>query len=1009
MLWIVLLGLPTGAAAQVAQGERPWWSFAPLQSAQPPEVARAGWCANPIDRFVLAELEERGLRPSESAERATLVRRLFFDVIGLPPTPDEVRAFVDDDSEDAYGRLVDRLLASPHFGERWARHWLDAARFAESHGFEQDYDRPHAYHYRDFVTRAFNADLPYDQFVRWQLAGDELAPDDPEALMATGFLAAGAFPTQLTENEFERARYDELDDMVGTMGTAMLGLTISCARCHDHKYDPISADDYYRLVSTFTTTIRSNVDVELDPERTRLARERWTTEHLPLTRALEDFEREVLPGRLQRWLAQLPRTERGARPAWTPIALDTLRSEGGATFEDLGDGSVLATGTSPANDRWTLQVRLEAETISAFRLEALAHDSLVRGGPGRATNGNFALSVFEVRARGADGGSRPLTIARARSTFDQVSLPVSAAVDDDALSAWAVDPQFGRDHAALLVLAEPLRGPCDLEFELQFNNNVHHSIGRPRLSYSDQPDPRLTSASELGTWLSLGPFVAEDGKAAFDKAFPPEAELDLSGRHGDLTWRERPEFMDGVAHELEGELAATYLHRSIDAPSARQLRFAVGSDDAIKVWLNGELIHENWVLRGVRVGQDEVTCSLRAGRNDLLLKVVNQAGGYGFAFGDVRETSASGLPIEIAELLGAPEQLAPAQEQILVDWFAGQDAEWRALDERVAAHLALEPAPRTIKVLVASENVKPIPHHADGRGFPHFYTATHFLDRGDPSRKGEVATQGFLQALMSEPRAEAIWQVAAPDGASTSFRRASLANWIVDTERGAGQLLARVIVNRLWQHLHGRGIVATPNDFGVQGTPPTHPELLDWLAQRLVDEGWRLKPVLKLILESSTYRQRASSDLAGSDPENLWLARRQVRRLEAEIIRDAMLSVAGLLDPTLFGPGTLDTSMKRRSLYFFQKRSQLVSPLQLFDAPQLLVSIGERPSTTIAPQALLLMNSPLAREAARGFARRVSQQPTEDAVERAYWLAFGRAPSPDEAGAAQVFLDGQTR
>src|SRR5262249_30707651 len=207
----------------------------------------------------------KGLWPNSEADRRTLIRRLSFDLLGLPPAPDEVEAFVHDPNPAAYEKLVDRLLASPHYGERWARHWMDVARFAESHGYEQDYDRPYAYHYRDFLIRALNGDMPYDQFVRWQVAGDELAPDEPLALTATGFLGGGSCPTQLPEAEFESARYDELDDMTGTTGLAFLGLSVGCARCHDHKFDPIPSRDYYRLAATFTTAIRSEIDLALRP------------------------------------------------------------------------------------------------------------------------------------------------------------------------------------------------------------------------------------------------------------------------------------------------------------------------------------------------------------------------------------------------------------------------------------------------------------------------------------------------------------------------------------------------------------------------------------------------------------------------------------------------------------------------------------------------------------------------------------------------------------------------
>ena len=236
----------------------------------------------------------RESRPTPPLRDAQLIRRAYFDLIGLPPTPADVEAFMNDEDPQAYEKLLDRLLDSEHHGERVGRHWLDIARFAESHGFEQDYDRPYAYHYRDFVIQAFNADMPFDQFVRWQLAGDEIEPENPLAMMATGFLGAGVFPTQLTEKEFESSRYDELDDMVATIGTAMLGMTVGCARCHDHKFDPIPARDYYQLISAFRTTIRSNVEIDLDPSGTAAALAKWEAELAPLQRALDEFEQSKL-------------------------------------------------------------------------------------------------------------------------------------------------------------------------------------------------------------------------------------------------------------------------------------------------------------------------------------------------------------------------------------------------------------------------------------------------------------------------------------------------------------------------------------------------------------------------------------------------------------------------------------------------------------------------------------------------------------------------------------------
>ena len=273
----LVAGKSTRDRAKVSDGDRKFWSFVPLAKPEPPAVKNPAWCRTPIDRFVLAKLEEKGIAPGAAAEKRTLFRRACFDLIGLPPTPEQMDRFLADTAPDAYEKVLDELLASPHYGERWGRHWLDLARYAESHGYEQDYDRPNAWHYRDYVIRALNADQPYDEFVRWQIAGDELAPDNVEAWKATGFLAAGTHATQITANQAEKERYDELDDMAATIGTSMLGLTVGCARCHDHKYDPIPTRDYYRLISTFTKTVRSDYDLVVEDENYKTAKAQWDT------------------------------------------------------------------------------------------------------------------------------------------------------------------------------------------------------------------------------------------------------------------------------------------------------------------------------------------------------------------------------------------------------------------------------------------------------------------------------------------------------------------------------------------------------------------------------------------------------------------------------------------------------------------------------------------------------------------------------------------------------------
>ena len=800
------------------------WAFQPLAIKQPPAVADETACRTPADRFIVARLAAQDLTLNAPVDRRRLIRRAYFDLIGLPPTPEEIEAFVNDSAEDAYEKVLDRLLDSPHYGERWARHWLDLARFAESHGFEQDYDRPSAYHFRDFVIKAFNQDLPYDTFIRWQLAGDEIQPDNPLALMATGFLAAGVHSTQITKNQVEKERYDELDDMTATIGTSMLGLSIGCARCHDHKFDPIPTRDYYRLLSTFTTTVRSEIELNLEPEKYEVAKAAYDQAHAPLVEALARFEMAQLPARFDAWLAKRPQTPSTGK--WLPLELDGYRSQGGATLVRLEDGSLLASGKNPEHDEYTFVASTNLKNLTAVRIEALSHKSFVKGGPGRASNGNFALTEFKLTATPLQGEPKqvPVKLVNAKATFEQKGLGVAGAIDGNAGSAWAVDPEFGKDHAAVFECETPVGfdGGTQLTFTLKFNNNTGHSIGRPRLS--------LTTADK---------------------------PVGLEGENGS---------------QPLAEIAA----------------------------------------------------------------IVERSGG----------------------------QISTADRQTLLKWYRPLDEEWRKLSQAVKDHAAQMPQPVMTKVLISSEGLPAVRLHTQGADF---LEATHFLERGDPNRKQEVATQSFLRVLMDAPEGESHWRAEPPEGWRTNYRRRSLAHWITDVDAGAGALLARVIVNRLWQHHLGRGIVATASDFGAQGEPPTHPELVDWLAAELVRNGWRLKPMHRLIMSSAAYMQSSADDPAKAavDPANKLCWRYQPRRLEAEAIRDSILAVSGLLDERMFGPGTLDDNQKRRSIYFFIKRSKLVPMMVLFDAPDALQGIGVRPNTTIAPQALMLLNNPLIREAAQ--------------------------------------------
>jgi hypothetical protein len=830
----LVAGKSTRDRSKVTAADRKFWSFQPLASVPPPAVKNEAWCLTPIDHFILAKLEEKGILPAPPAPKERLIRRAYFDLIGLPPTPAQVDAFVQDTAPNAFEKVVDELLASPHYGERWGRHWLDLARYAESHGYEQDYDRPYAYQYRDYVIRALNADQPYDEFIRWQLAGDELAPENPEAWKATGFLAAGTHATQITANQAEKERYDELDDMAATTGNAILGLSVGCARCHDHKYDPIPSADYYRLISTFTTAVRSDYDIEIDATAAEARHAVWEKEHAPFAAALANWEKEQAPARLEVW-----RKGGGTltEPQWLSLVADKLAMSGNyyvlASQKKLADDSYLVAVTAGSPDTFTFTTKVKGVKLSALRLDALPDKSLPAYGPGSSPKGSFHLSDLSATARLPDGKVKTLKFSGEKP-------------------AWQIT-KTGAEDTKVFALAEPLDtdGGVELTVTMKFATGLDRAyLGRFRLSATSQAN--ASPADE--------PFAYSD-----------------------------------------------------------------------------------WTLA--------------------------------------------------QEAMAATTVPKPPQTAALTHWYCRADADWQKLLQAERDHARNEPRAQYVKALVCSEGLPAIRLHTQG---PDFYDKTYYLKRGDLNQKQDEAKPGFLQVVTRAD--ESRWIQPAPANARTPMHRAALARWITDADAGAGQLAARVIVNRLWQHHFGRGIVATPSDFGAQGERPTHPELLDYLACELIKGGWHLKALHKQMMLSRVYMED-SHDFPPSkaaDPNNIYFWRHQRQRLEGEIIRDSILAVGGQLDETMFGPGTLSSDMKRRAIYFQIKRSQLPPMLTAFDEPDTLQSMGLRPSTTVAPQSLLLMNNPLIRGAAKALAEPLETLRLSDAIKTAYKTTLGREPTQAE-------------
>ena len=824
-LLFLLCGLatPMWAESDLAGGKdleaaRKFWSYRSLSEAEVPEVKNDSWVRTEVDRFILARLEAAKVEPNEIASLQTLIRRVSFDLRGLPPTPEEVESFeleAKKDFREAYEKLVDRFLSDSAYGERWGRHWLDLARFAESNGYAFDKDRKNAFRYRDFVIRALNDDMPYDRFVRLQMAGDLLKPDDVDSIAATGFLVAGPFTTQQTQKERERSRYEQLDDVIHTIGTALLGQTIGCARCHEHKYDPVSQQDYYRLASIFSEMGFADVGLDEHPEVYKAAKAKYDKEHKPIAQRLSNYGKEELPGALASWLADRP--------------------------EDLGLPSV-------------------------------------------------------------------------------------------------------------------------------------------------------------GHWWHMGPFKTKTFDKAFVTRFAPEREKDIDVKKklgvAKLAWQARPEWKDGKVHNvLKGENAAHYLYREIDSPYDRTVKLSLGSNDAFALFLNNKEVFKKKVRRAAAPDQEKLELHLVRGKNRLLLKIVNGGDACGFYF----KPALTGPSMEVVSILKKPRDAWNDKElKKAIDWFKTIDQKWITLERAVKEHKSKAPKPDLTMIYAAKK-----------RGSTYNFGANtykvFFLNRGNPDQKGDVSSPGFLPVLMRPETNSTKW-LQQPEKS-----RIALADWLTDVEHGAGSLLARVIVNRLWHHHFGRGIVATPSDFGTRGELPSHPLLLDYLARRLIDGGWKLKPIHKLIMTSAVYAQSGKATKSGQmhDRENLLLWRKPARRLEAEVMRDSLLAVSGVLDRKAFGPGSLNGKDSRRSVYLTVKRSKLIPLLQLFDAPDAMQSVGKREVSTVAPQSLALMNSPFVSELAGKLAVRARKDPKKTSFEKglknAYQIAYARLPDEFEIELWQDF------
>ena len=490
----------------------PWpqhWAYRALQKPAAPKLHSADlqqWCRTPVDRFIAERLELEALQPSPPADRKTLLRRASFDLLGLPPTPAELEAFLNDNSPDAWERCIDRLLSSPAYGERWARRWMDLTHFAETHGHDQDRPRENAWPYRDYLIHSFNRDKPYAEFVAEQIAGDVLRPLDPDAIVATGFLAAGPWDESslrdIREDSIDRVigQYLDRDDIVTTVMSTFASTSVHCARCHDHKFDPITQAEYYGLQAVFAGIDKANRKYDPDPQVARL-RDELEAEQTQLQQLYASSPTALLTLERGKELADWERRQAEQGVLWRPLQATSFTSQSGAKLKLLDDASLLAEGVLPDKDVYLVEGKVDLQRVTAVRLDVLPDPSLPQQGPGRAENGNLHLSEVHLAQvfPAADDSVRELTCNAPHADFNQQGWAISAAVDGNPDTAWGIHPEEGKPHHSVFPLTEPAAADASVMLRVELHQ-VHgraHLIGRFRISATDADADRLQQAAEI--------------------------------------------------------------------------------------------------------------------------------------------------------------------------------------------------------------------------------------------------------------------------------------------------------------------------------------------------------------------------------------------------------------------------------------------------------------------------------------------------------------------------------
>ncbi len=904
------------------------WCWQPVDRPELPQLNQSDWPANPIDTFILAALESHGLQPNPPADRRTLIRRLTFDLTGLPPTAAEIESFLSDPDPGAVDRLIDRLLASRGFGEKWARHWLDLVRYAETLGHEFDYPIHQAWRYRDYVVRAFNDDLPYDQFIREQIAGDLLASprrhpitEENESVLGTLSWLLGEAVHAPVDVRFDQA--NRIDNQIDVFGKAFLALTIACARCHDHKFDAISTRDYYAMFGVLESARRG--EMFLDPHR------KWER----AATAIEQLQQQ---------------TTRQARQTSQHV---DVRKAAKTFAERLSRALTEPSGHSAWHDP-----QLAEPDHPAHALREL-HNILVR-----STAADVAAPAFITVRRKlrqlSDRASRTERSGKYQVLFDFSSSPESA---EGFTTGWAFGS--GPPSRTRLETSDTFAGP----------------LVAPGLL-----DSRVRGTPMVGVWRS--PTFTLEHPTLFYRLAGYNVEIRL--------------IIDGYTMNEFHTLLFKGTKFGVNSP--QQWQWHRQSGDLKKylghtAYIEVRDLGDGWIILDRVVGTREMspppllsrlaTTAWDSCREDTITALVSS---YRKQWQQAFESWRDGtMTHEQARLLNW------SIRHDLVD-LPGIRRAAQILQEKTRALVAGLSKPVLVPALVEGSPV-------DERVFI----------RGGHRNLGDVVPRGLIAALV-------------PPGRSRVSSRLEIASVIASRDN---PLTARVIVNRLWHHLFGRGLVSTVDNFGVLGQPPTHPELLDYLASDFMDHGWSLKHTIRRIVQSRTY-QMASTTAKGTDqrdPANRWYHRAAVRRLPAESIRDALLAVSRRLDAAMEGPsvpaylsplaqgrgrparsGPLDGA-GRRTIYLEVRRNFLHPFWLAFDGPIPFSTIGRRNVSNVPAQGLAMMNDPFVRQQAVRMAHLlIRMRPEDDVDDRLEWVMirlYGRPPNENDIAAVDRFLRSQ--